>query len=126
MSVVNLKQIKVEYPLSVVDNLYEEVKDIIKDRVITPENIIQVVITCMKLVEQNKNLSGSQKKVIVLRVVELLINDIICDDDTRKNLEMVVTTVLPNLIDVMKSLDIGKISIKIKKKWNEIFTCCKC
>lgn len=95
---------------------------------LTQENITVVVINLMQLVDKYTELSGEEKKNIVIHVVKKIIKHEIDKDKIIEEEEKLMLTFvdifLPSIIDTLVSVDKKKIAIKIKKTFSSCFTCC--
>jgi len=90
---------------------------------ITKENIITIVINLMQLVEKYQDLTGEQKRNLVINVVEKFIKDK-TDNEKEEVLLTFVGNFLPTLIDILVSVDKKEIVIKLKKTFSSCFTFC--
>lgn len=93
------------------------------DSPIRKEDITTIVINLMQLVEKYPDLTGEQKKNLVIYVVKNFIKY----KTNKKEHEVLLTFVdifLPTLIDNLVSVDKKEIVIKLKKTFNSCFPCC--
>lgn len=136
LNIQDVKQMKNTIPISqIVDNLYTQLRNLITgDKNYTPEyicsNIIIIVGMVMSAVEEYSGLSGMEKKAIVLRVIEKLVEelDIIFPDmsDGVKTLIKSAVALIPNAIDVIVSAAKHHFNINaIRDKCSSFFPCCK-
>jgi hypothetical protein len=116
----------------IIDDLYNQVIEIIKENHYTAKylcsNIVIIVGMLMSAVEQYPDLSGMEKKAIVVKIFDRLIDELVMlfndMDDTLKNLVQHAKLMLPSIIDMLVS--VGKNHFKIlTKKCNSLFGCCK-
>jgi len=111
-----------KFPLKLVEKLYKKLM-IRMDFELSPENITTYLVTLMQIVEGIKTLKGQDKKNLVIQVMEFLIIERIRDDNIYKQqLSLLVKLTIPELIDMIISIDRKKMKIKIKK----IFSNCLC
>lgn len=82
---------------------------------ITLENIPSLLLLLMEEVGNYKKLSGSDKKRLVIKIIENFINDICPGENT--DLEKVLKQMVPSLIDGI--IHVGKLKLFKKKV-------CKC
>jgi len=104
-----------------VDGLYKTLTK--SDSPLTKENITTIVINLMQLVEKYPDLTGEQKKLLVIHVIKKFIKDI-TDKEEEEVLLTFVDIFLPTLIDTLVSVDKKEILIKIKKNFSSCFPCC--
>jgi len=111
-----------KFPLKLVEKLYKKLM-MRMDFELSPENITTYLVTLMQIVEGIKTLKGQDKKNLVIQVMEFLIIERIRDDNIYKQqLSLLVKLTIPELIDMIISIDRKKMKIKIKK----IFSNCLC
>jgi hypothetical protein len=110
-----------------VESLYNHVKSIHHEK-ITALNVIYITTELMQLVQKYKELTGTQKKLMVVNVIKKLINSQVDCPEDRLALTIIVDTTLPividNLIDAMKGnlkFDKDKTVSFFKK-----YLCCCC
>lgn len=103
-----------------VDGLYNTLSK--GDSLVTKENITTIVINLMQLVEKYPDLTGEQKKKLVIHVVKNFIKDK-TDNEEEEVLLTFVDIFLPTLIDTLVSVDKKKIVIKLKKTFSSCFPC---
>jgi hypothetical protein len=82
---------------------------------ITLENISSLLLILMEEISKYKRMSGSDKKRLVIKIMENFIDDISPDKDT--DIERILKQMVPSLIDGI--IHVGKLKI-FKKK------ICKC
>jgi hypothetical protein len=116
---------EVVYPSEAVERLYEELKKIIGKGNINSSNIVTILISLMQIVEKYQDVSGIQKKAIILEALELVINDQVTNEEEAKALNLLVEVTLPTVIDTLVSVDKKEIQIKIKKGCSKLLKCCR-
>lgn len=121
---MSTQDVKISIPLTGTERLYDEVKKIIGNQKLNRSNIVVILLSLMQSVENYKNLTGVQKKTLILDTLNNVINDII-DEQEAMELKLLVQLTLPSVIDTFISIDKKKIAIKIKKGCKSIFSCCK-
>lgn len=89
--------------------LYDNLKDSVQSVKLTPLNITAIIVSAMQLVEKIPNLSGKDKKNLVLHVLQRYNNDFPSDNPISMNM-------LPSFIDMAVSLDRKEVTIKIDKQ----------
>lgn len=93
----------------------------ISSKKINSENIISQSIYLMKIVDTFKNISGVDKKKLVILILNKVIDlNIVSNIEEKEMLHSFINNILPNVIDMMISIDKKEISIKLK----EIKKCC--
>jgi hypothetical protein len=116
----------------IIDDLYKQIVDIIKENHYTAKyictNVVVIVGMLMSAVEQYPNLTGMEKKAIVVKIFDKLIDELVVlfpdMDDTLKYLVQHAKMMLPSVIDMLVS--VGKNHVKILcKKCIGLFKCCK-
>jgi hypothetical protein len=94
--------------MQLVQMIYDRVKLQIKNKQANTELIIQCCVYAMALVEQQADLSGKDKKAIVLQVCQMLVDEARVDNATKVALQLLVSTTLPHMIDQMISVANGE------------------
>ena len=100
-----------------VDKLIEKMGEIItEDEGLTVGNISSIMLSMMVIIDQYPDLSGSQKKEIILATLKKYIFDNFEQESTEcRDLLHTLEKVLPNIINLMVSLDRGEVAIHLKK-----------
>lgn len=96
------------------DGLLRDLEDIIGDGQLTTLNVLSTCVNLMQLVERKKNISGKQKKELVLKVLRRYIFD--------HGGEESILSILPDFIDTAVSLDKGEVTIKVDME--KVSGCC--
>jgi hypothetical protein len=104
------------------DSFYDEAKNIVKKYDYSEQDMTRILIELMQLVEKEIKLSGLGKKFLVLSLLEKLINDL--NEENKEELKVLVTNILPEIIDTLISIDKGKIVINKNRKDNSEFKFC--
>lgn len=110
--------------MDVFENLYLELSNIVRDKQLTQENIIDVLIKFMQATETYRELSGVQKKAIVITVLSRFIDETMAYTETTTQLKLFVHFTLPTLIDTIINIDKNHIGIKTKNWAKGLFGCC--
>ena len=135
---LNLKHIKRTRQVDVkqiIDDLYSQIKDIIKEDNYSAEyictNVVIIVGMLMSAVEKYPDVTGMEKKAIVIRVIDKLIDELYTIfpkmDSSLKLLIEHAKLMLPDVIDMLVSISRKHFDINIKKckaKFASIFSCC--
>jgi len=103
-----------------VDGLYDSLSNSASH--VTKENITMIVINLMQFVEKYPDLSGNNKKNLVIHVVKNFIKDK-TDKEEEEVLLTFVDIFLPAVIDTLVSIDKKEMVIKIKKTFSSCFSC---
>ena len=85
------------------ERLVEDVTEILNDGELTPLNILSACLHLMRLVEQSENLTGMEKKEMVINVLE--------DYAKKHNSDNMILSILPDFIDKSVELDRGDLTI---------------
>ena len=100
--------------------LYRQVHESITTQEFSLADFTVLVMTCMQIVEQIKDMRGARKKRLVVRLVKRFIADVEVGEVERELLLKAVDALLPDLIDGMVDASKGKLFPLLAKKW------CKC
>tara|TARA_B110000211_G_C13954031_1_gene497495 strand:+ start:310 stop:681 length:372 start_codon:yes stop_codon:yes gene_type:complete len=108
----------------VINKLYDEIIQIMDGKKINLNNGITFGVNLMQLVEKYKTFTGSEKKKIVIDVINKIIKEQVEDKNTERDLITFANNVLPTTIDVIISIDKKNIIINTKKLFKKLFSCC--
>ena len=99
-----------------IDELLTEVDKLIDDDTLTSVNVSKVMVSLMVLVDEYHDLSGTQKKEIILAVLRKYVIEHF-EEEAPEYVELlkIIETVLPTTIDLMISIDNKEITIHLKK-----------
>ncbi len=122
---VELGDVKVKLPLKAVEMLYEELKKVIGNGSLSRSNVVVVLLSLMRSVEQYDDVNGVQKKEMILNALNHLISDQIRDPIEAMELKLLVQLTLPTVIDTFVSIDKKELQIKLKKGCSKLFSCCR-
>jgi len=106
-----------------IDKLYESLARLVGDQKITAQNAVLIATNLMQIVENYPDLTGEQKKTIVLHVLKKFVRDTMNDNDEDAVI-MFIDLFLPSVIDTIISVDKKKIMVNIKKGFASCFACC--
>jgi len=73
----------------------------------------------MELAETIPNLSGPEKKALVLDVLARLIDELPMQDDDKALLKTLILTVIPSTIDVIVSSSLGQFALNLYEQAEE-------
>ena len=107
-----------------VKTLYEEVKNLLADSKLSPSNVVTIVVSLMQLIEKYSELSGLQKKQVVLEALNMLIDDSNDNVEDAAQLKLLVQVTLPTVIDTIVSVDRKQLQIKLKKVYKFLHKVC--
>ena len=102
------------------------IKSILGNEKITATNIVIIATSLMNVVEQYKDLTGSQKKMLIIDTIKRVINENTNDVEERIALMVIVDFTLPPLIDTLISAINGNLKFEKKKivsSLKKIFCC---
>lgn len=89
-------------------------------------NIIDYVVRIMTLVEQQKNLSGFEKKAVVIEVLTRLVDDTNkLPSESKAALKSIIKIVVPGVIETIVAATKGLIAVN-KKVEESVKKCCFC
>lgn len=89
-------------------------------------NMIDYVVRIMTLVEQQKNLSGFEKKAVVIEVLTRLVDDTNkLPSESKAALKSIIKIVVPGVIETIVAATKGLIAVN-KKVEESVKKCCFC
>ncbi len=108
-----------------VQRIYDAVKKIFVEKTITTSNVVVLAVQAMQIVEKIPDLTGGDKKNIVIKVVKLIVNEFELDDDSRATINLVIDTTLPVAIDMIVGASKGAFDLNtLKVKLAKLRCCC--
>jgi hypothetical protein len=113
--------------LTKLDELTAYVKTTIGSQHITPVNVITIMNNLLQIVEKYKDLTGSQKKMLVLDTIKKVINETVDDANDQMQLLAIVDLTMPHIIDTVVSAINGNIKFEKEKvvSWLHKIFCCE-
>jgi hypothetical protein len=103
-----------ENPLDM--GLYSQLRDTMHNIDISFSNILGIVFELARAAEKMRDIPGIEKKFVVINAIRnYIMYDTIRNEEQQALLSFVDHT-LPNLIDLMITLDKSQLMIKMKKK----------
>ena len=110
--------------IDTVEHLYNYAKSVHTSK-ITPSNIIIITTEIIQTVEKYNNLTGVQKKMVVINVIKKLVNTQFDTDEDKKAMNIIIDLTLPSIIDNLISAINGDFKFN-KEKVNSFFKklCC--
>lgn len=118
-----LTVIEPQLPLVYIDRLYETLSSMIGDNKLSTANAVIIATNLMQIVEKYTNITGQQKKALVIHVLKLFIADHL-DGDDANTLLLFIDMFLPSVIDTIISIDKKELAINIRKSFKTCFPCC--
>jgi len=99
-----------------IQTLLEKIESILEDSDLTPMNISSIVLSLVVAVEEFKDLSGKDKKKVVLDSIEkYILSNIPETNEIRSILLDILRDLLPEMIEIIIGVDKGQYRIKAKK-----------
>jgi hypothetical protein len=89
--------------LSTMNELYIYSKSVINTKSISSITLITLANKLIQIVEKYKQLTGNQKKMLVLDTLTKIINENIDNEVEKQELLSLITTLLPKIIDTVIS-----------------------
>jgi basic membrane lipoprotein Med (substrate-binding protein (PBP1-ABC) superfamily) len=114
--------IKSNVPDVVVRELVSVMNRLIADQGITETNIIYIATKLMTALGKYKDISGHDKKTIVVLLINSAVDQSSLDETTQTIIQSIVSNVLPSTIDILVDISKGRYSFK---KVTTSFSCCK-
>ena len=109
-----------------IEQMVEYIKSTLGDNKITATNIIIITTNLMHIVEQYKDLTGSQKKMLILDTLKKVINQNVNDAQERMSLMMIVDMTLPLVLDTLVTAINGGLKFekdKVVSGFKNLFCC---
>jgi hypothetical protein len=103
-------------PPHIVSQLQESLHFIMKSDGLGEGNLIHIVTMLMRDVAQYKGLSGSQKKEIVVVLINEAIEEVVDNEVIENTLQMLMSAVIPGAIDIMVDLAKSNNSFNTRRK----------
>lgn len=107
--------------------IYQHVANIHKEK-ITPANIVLIAAESIQLAEKCGDLTGNQKKTLVINVVKRLVNSQFDTDEDKNAMNLIIDFTLPSVIDNLVSAINGDLKFnkeKVQSFFSKCFCCCK-
>jgi hypothetical protein len=106
------------------NTIYDKLKAIIHEKEVSASNIMSIVASAMRIVDSFGDLSGPQKKEIVIGLIKKIVDDLPLKVGDKDSIQAFIDFTLPTVIDNIISATKGKFfnmaKDKIKSSWN----CC--
>ncbi len=106
--------------------IYDRIRDSIVNKHISVVNVLILVTSAMKIMEEFSAFSGEQKKRIVIIVIQKLFAEIQMTSDDRIAMTILVEMTVSKMIDIIVSAAKGELFTQIKEIINQCFPngCC--
>ena len=108
------------------EQMVQYIKTTLGDEKITATNIVIISTNLMHIVEQYKDLTGSQKKMLILDTIKKVINQNVNDPQERISLMLIVDMTLPPMLDTLVSAINGGLKFekdKVVSGFTKLFCC---
>ena len=108
------------------EQMVEYIKNTLGDEKITATNIVIISTNLMHIVEQYKDLTGSQKKMLILDTIKKVINQNVNDPQERISLMLIVDMTLPPMLDTLVTAINGGLKFekdKVVSGFKKLFCC---
>jgi len=108
------------------EQMVQYIKTTLGDEKITAKNIVIISTNLMHIVEQYKDLTGSQKKMLILDTIKKVINQNVNDPQERISLMLIVDMTLPPMLDTLVSAINGGLKFekdKVVSGFTKLFCC---
>ena len=109
-----------------IEQMVNYIKSTIGSEKINATNIVIISTNLMLIVEQYKDLTGYQKKMLVLDAIKKYINENVSDVQERISLMIIVDMTLPQVLDTLVTAINGDIKFEKEKviSWFKKVFCC--
>jgi len=122
---INVGSLSISVPVSAISSIYDELKTIVGSGTVNIANISELLIQIMQLAEGYSDLSGDQKKALVLDALDHLIDDQIKNTEEAQILKKIVQYALPSVVDIFIGISNGDIKVDAEKCWSKFISLCK-
>lgn len=111
------------------EEIYKYIKSVHGEK-ITPTNIILITSELIQIVEKYKNLTGMQKKMLVINTIKRIVNEQLNTPEEQMALTIIIDNTVPNIIDGFVSainglMNFTKNNKKCSSFFGSCFSCCK-
>lgn len=125
-----MEEIIIIEPDPVFADSYKQISKMIKEQNISIENIAKVTTICMEVIEDIKELNGTEKKELVQKCIHRLIEKSDLEEDKKGTLYTLLQEFVPDVIAVIVSATKGEINVNkalsvAKQIIKFIKKCCK-
>lgn len=106
------------------DVVYDGIKGMIASKTFSSATFMLLIPRCMELAETLPELTGHEKKALVLEVLSKLIDELPMQDDDKQLLKMLLITVIPSTIDLIVSSSLGQFALNLYEQAEQEVTSC--
>jgi hypothetical protein len=119
------EQSKVTEFSNTIQSLTEMLLDGFDNYTIDENNLVEYIIRIMTLMEQQKNLTGFQKKAVAIEILLRLVDSYDrLSQDSKQKTKLLVRTLVPSIIDSIVMASKGLVAInKIEETTKKCFFC---
>lgn len=109
-----------------IESLTKMVSDGFENYNLDENNIVEYIIRIMSLVEQQKNLTGIEKKAVVIEILLRLVDSYDkLSEESKQKLKLIIRTIAPSIIESIIAASKGLIAVN-KKIEESSKKCCFC
>jgi len=122
---VSKTTLKIDHLVEIGEEVYLQIKKLV-DGGMKPNavNLMAIVIKTMEVLDKVADITGSEKKTLVLRVITRLVDEFIDNEAEKIVIKETINTVIPASIDAVIDGIKGKIDVKrLKKKCGKCLPC---
>ena len=106
-------------------NLNKVLHSIINKNGITNDNIMVITTNLMTAISKYENITGKDKKKIIIDLLKDTINNTVYDDGIKNLLQVIIDTIIPGSIDLIIDISKGKYDFdKIQKNTKKCYNKC--
>ena len=113
---------EVAYLSKQIDKLYNSLTNIVGIKKLTVGDFMDIATKLMQIVEKYPELNGIQKKKVIICAFKQFFEK--NKDGYEDSMISFAMSMLPNIIDIVISVDKKKLNIHIRKVAKKIFSCC--
>ena len=109
-----------------VKSIFNDTKTLFQGETFNAGTVITLAVRAMELVEKIPRLTGAEKKVIVIEVVKLMVDETDLSEEDNAKIDVIIDTTLPIAIDLIVAASRGMLNINgLKDKLKKLCCCCK-
>ena len=112
--------------LSALEDLYKYAKSVINVHNMSSSSLIYLMSKLIQVAEQYKSFTGYQKKMLVLDTINKVINENVDDEIEKEDLLLLVTGILPTVVDTIVSAINGELNFSKLVSTNCLCSIGKC
>lgn len=123
-SVTEIKPKKKLNKQQIFEKSYIELLEILDDK-INFTNLVNVITRCVEIVDKYKQMTGVEKKMMVIKMITTLIDKHETDETIKRSLIDLLNSVGVSVIDTIIYAAKGKLAIDLKK-WRKVLKMINC